>query len=109
VLVEVAERAGVPMEIFEERLPIREEVRATAELLGLDPLYLANEGKLLCWVPERHSDKALEVMRSYEEGKDAAVIGRVAQGDQGRVVLNTIIGGKRAIFAISGTPLPRIC
>ncbi len=109
VLVEVAERAGVPMEIFEDRLPIREEVRATAELLGLDPLYLANEGKLLCWVPERCSDKALEVMRGYEEGKDAAVIGRVVQGDQGRVVLNTIIGGKRAIFALSGTPLPRIC
>ena len=109
VLVEIAERSRLTIEVYEEALPIQEEVRGATEILGLDPLYLANEGKVLAWVKEGKEEEALEAMRAFPEGKDARVIGRVLGDDRGRVILNTAIGGKRAITALTGNPLPRIC
>jgi len=109
VLVEIAERCGRTIEIFEEAIPIREEVRGATEILGLDPLYLANEGKLLAWVKKGREMEALGVMKSVPEGKDASIIGEVKDEERGRVILNTSIGGRRAISALTGNPLPRIC
>jgi len=109
VLVEIAERCGYTMEIFEDALPIKETVKGAAEILGLDPLYLANEGKLLAWVKKGRETEALDIMRSVPEGKDACIIGEVKGEEKGRVVLNTSIGGRRIIGVLTGNPLPRIC
>lgn len=109
VLVEIAGHSGYTIEIFEEALPIREEVRGATEILGLDPLYLANEGKLLAWVKKGREEEALEVMRGVREGQDASIIGEVTGEAKGRVILNTAIGGRRTISALTGNPLPRIC
>jgi len=109
VLVELAERTGLSMEIDEVNLPIRDEAKGATEILGLDPLYLANEGKLVAWVSESSAERAVEIMRQRIEGKEANIIGKVLDGKDARVTLNTIVGGKRAIYALTGNPLPRIC
>ena len=77
--------------------------------LGLDPLYLANEGKLICIVPENLAQKALFAMRANEYGQEAAIIGQVREGRPGRVALRTEIGGKRLLGMLEGAQLPRIC
>ena len=109
VLVEIAGQCGRSIEVFEESLPIREAVRGATDILGLDPLYLANEGQLLAWVKRGREEEALEVMKSFPEGQDASMIGKVLHDEKGRVILNTAIGGQRVITALTGNPLPRIC
>jgi hydrogenase expression/formation protein HypE len=108
-LSEIARKAGVEIEANESGVPVRPQVRAACEVLGLDPFYLANEGKCLAICAERDAGSVLEIMRSRPEGRDAAIIGRVGDGTSGRVVLKTAVGGARLMEPLSGEPLPRIC
>ena len=109
VLNEVAEASRVGIEIDESRTPIREEVKGFCELLGLDPMYLANEGRIVLVVAEDATAQALEALRSHPLGRDAAVIGRVVAERPGRVVMNTVFGGRRIVDMLVGEQLPRIC
>ena len=108
-LNEIAANSGLGVELREEFLPVRPQVRAACELLGLEPLYLANEGKLLAVVSADQADTALKIMRETSEGAEAAVIGRMVGGKAGRVVITTPLGGLRLVTALHGEPLPRIC
>ncbi len=109
-LCEIAGSSGLMIEIEEERLPVRPEVRAACEILGLDPLYLANEGKCLALVAPEIAEQALALMRTCPEGAEAVMIGTaVAGGGAGRVALKTVIGGTRVVTPLHGAPLPRIC
>jgi hydrogenase expression/formation protein HypE len=109
VLNEVAEAAGVSIEIEETALPLRAEVRGMCEILGLDPLYLANEGTLVLIVPQDQADAALTAMRSLPEGREARKIGQVGAGQAGRVTMRTLFGGARIVDMLVGEQLPRIC
>ncbi len=108
-LNEIAENCGLCIELNDESLPIRPQVRAACELLGLEPLYLANEGKCLAIVSGDKAEKALEIMRSTKEGSEAVIIGRLVAGKGGRVIINTPVGGTRVVTPLHGEPLPRIC
>ena len=108
-LNELAASSSVGIELDEKAVPVREEVRGAAELLGIDPLTIANEGKLLLVVPEAQSGSVLSVMRAHEHGRDAAVIGRVVEEHQGMVVMKTPFGSRRIVEMPLGEQLPRIC
>ncbi|MFP3983218.1 MAG: hydrogenase expression/formation protein HypE [Desulfurivibrionaceae bacterium] len=108
-LCEIAESSGTGISIEEKCLPVSPEVGYACEILGLDPLYLANEGKCLVIVEDKSVDEALKIMRSRPEGRDAAVIGSVTAGPSGTVEMVTRIGGRRLITPLAGEPLPRIC
>ncbi len=108
-LNEIAEKSGLCVELKDESLPVRPEVKAACELLGLEPLYLANEGKCLAIVREDKAAKALDIMHSTREGAEAAIIGRLIAGKSGRVLINTPVGGVRIVTPLYGAPLPRIC
>lgn len=108
-LKEIALQSSVEIRLEEEALPIRPEVAATCSILGLDPLYVANEGKFLAFVSADASEQALGIMRSHELGKDAAIIGEVSSAAAGKVRMQTTIGGVRAIEMLAGEQLPRIC
>jgi hydrogenase expression/formation protein HypE len=108
-LNEIAENSGLSIEIRDQDLPVRPEVNAACELLGLEPLYLANEGKCLVIVEGDKADKALKIMQATPEGKEAAIIGKLVAGKAGRVVINTPVGGSRVVTPLHGMPLPRIC
>lgn len=108
-LNELAEASNVSIEIDEMALPLRAEVRGMCEVLGLDPLYLANEGTLVLFVPEEEADAVLTAMRATEVGREAAVIGRATDGSPGRVTMKTIFGGQRLVDTLVGEQLPRIC
>jgi hydrogenase expression/formation protein HypE len=109
VLNEIAEAAGVGVNLWEEAIPVGEAVKGACEILGLDPLYVANEGKLVAFVAPGACDGVLEAMRRHPLGKEAAVIGEVVSDHSGRVVMKTRIGGTRAVELLSGDQLPRIC
>jgi hydrogenase expression/formation protein HypE len=109
VLNEFAAASGVSIEIDEETLPLREEVRACCEILGFDPLYLANEGKVVAVVPPNESTQALSALREHPLGTQARVIGVVTDSDAGRVVMRTTFGGRRIVDMLVGEQLPRIC
>ena len=108
-LNEIAEQSGVGIEIEEEKIPVREEVKGACEMLGFDPLYIANEGKLVAFVPERDCLKILNVMRNNRCGIGAQTIGTVVAGHKGRVVVKTGVGGERILDMLTGEQLPRIC
>ena len=108
-LNEMADAAGVSVEIEEEALPLRAEVRGMCEILGLDPLYLANEGTLVLFVPEGQAEAALTAMRSLPEGQGACIVGRAGAGEPGRVTMRTLFGGARIVDMLVGEQLPRIC
>ncbi|KAB2951241.1 MAG: hydrogenase expression/formation protein HypE [Rhizobiaceae bacterium] len=108
-LNEMASEAGLAIEIDEARLPLRPEVVGVCEILGLDPLYLANEGRLVLFCPEDQSGAALAAMRALPEGADASVIGRTLPAPAGRVTLRTAFGGARIVDMLLGEQLPRIC
>ena len=99
--------AGIIVE--EARIPVRESVRGICELLGLDPLYLANEGKLVAICPPAEADRLLEVMKNHSQGRDAEIIGWVTEENPGRVSLHTGIGGHRILDMLTGAQYPRIC
>ncbi len=109
VLNEFAQAAGVGIEIEESALPLREAVKGFCEILGLDPLYLANEGKLVLVLPADRAEAALAAMRAHPAGKLAAVIGRVLPAPEGTVVMKTLFGGTRVVDMLVGDQLPRIC
>jgi hydrogenase expression/formation protein HypE len=108
-LNELAARSGVGIEIEETAVPVREAVRGACELLGLDPLYVANEGKLVAIVAPEVADAALTALRAHEYGREAAVIGRVTDAHRGRVVQRTALGAHRVVDMLVGEQLPRIC
>jgi hydrogenase expression/formation protein HypE len=108
-LNEVAEQSGVGISIAEAEIPVREEVASACEMLGLDPLYVANEGKLVAVVDSQDAEAILEQMRKNQYGRDAALIGEVREGNPGRVVMKTRLGTSRIVDMLVGEPLPRIC
>ena len=108
-LNEIAQHANVGIAVDEERVPVRADVRGACEILGLDPLHIANEGKLIAVVPPAEADAALAAMRSHPLGRDAAVIGEVRAEPAAMVVLRTGVGGSRVLDMLVGDPLPRIC
>lgn len=108
-LNEIAQQSGVEFLIEQEKIPIREEVEGGCSFLGLDPLYLANEGKFICILPEKSAEKALELMRKDPAGQGASRIGYVREGRKGKVVLRTALGGHRLLDMLEGEQLPRIC
>ena len=108
-LNEIAQQSGVHIRLDESAIPVHEAVRNGCSFLGLDPLYLANEGKCICIVPENRAEAALEAMRATPYGKEAARIGSVTDGKPGQVVLQTPIGGERLLGMLEGAQLPRIC
>jgi hydrogenase expression/formation protein HypE len=108
-LNEIADAAGVGIVISEGRIPLSDEVRGACEMLGLDPLYVANEGKLVAFVPAGDADRVLSVMHGHELGADAAIIGSVVPEHPGMVTMRTVIGGNRVVDMIAGEQLPRIC
>lgn len=108
-LNEIADAARVGFRLDERALPLREDVRGACEILGLDPLYVANEGKCLAIVAPEVADTVLAAMRSDPRGRQAAIIGEVVGAHPGEVHLRTIIGGTRVVDMLSGEQLPRIC
>jgi hydrogenase expression/formation protein HypE len=108
-LNELAAASGVGVKIREAALPIRPEVHAACEMLGLDPLYVANEGKLLAVVPPEDADRLLAVMRGHPLGRKAALIGEVVAEHPGLVVMKSLVGGERVVTLLAGEQLPRIC
>lgn len=109
VLNEFAQAAGVAVEIEESSVPIRDDVRGFCEILGLDPLYLANEGKIVVIVPAEQADQAIAAMQGHPLGGAARAVGRVTGGEAGRVTMRTVFGGNRIIDMMVGEQLPRIC
>jgi hydrogenase expression/formation protein HypE len=108
-LNELAAQSAVGMMIREDAIPVRLEVRGACELLGLDPLYVANEGKLIAIVPADEAERLLAVMRAHPLGGDAAIIGRVVADDYHFVQMETSFGGNRVVDWLAGEQLPRIC
>ncbi len=108
-LNELAAASRVGVELSEVAIPIRPEVRGACEMLGLDPLYVANEGKLITVTPPEDADRLLAVMRSHPLGRDAAVIGEVVDDHAGMVILRSRVGGERVVTLLAGEQLPRIC
>jgi len=109
VLNELTEASQVGIEFDEKKVPLRPEVNAACEMLGLDPLYIANEGKLVAIVQEDVAEKVLSAMRGHEYGKDTAIIGQVVEAHPGLVTAKTAIGGMRVVDLPAGELLPRIC
>jgi hydrogenase expression/formation protein HypE len=109
VLNEFAESSEVSIRLFENSIPVRNEVRGVCEILGLDALYFANEGKLVAVVPGEAADAVLAEMQAHPAGKDAAIIGEVLEGYAGRVLVQTGFGGERILDMLVGEQLPRIC
>ncbi len=108
-LNELAHQSGVGMRLREADIPVDGEVEAACELLGLDPLYVANEGKLVAICAARDAERLLEVMRAHPLGARAAVIGEVVDDPDGFVQMETRLGGSRVVDWLAGEPLPRIC
>ncbi|MBA7558125.1 Carbamoyl dehydratase HypE [subsurface metagenome] len=108
-LNEIALSSKVDIEINESDIPIQEEVRAACEILGYDPLYLANEGKLVAFIPSEIASDILKKMRKNKYGKESKIIGKTVKKSEGKVYLNTNIGGTRIVDMLTGEQLPRIC
>lgn len=108
-LVEIAQASGMRIEIEEKKIPVREDVNAACEILGLDPLYVANEGRFICFVAPKDADRVLKAMKSHSQGKGAVVIGYVKKDENADVLMQNQIGTMRKIDMLSGDQLPRIC
>ncbi|NND09017.1 MAG: hydrogenase expression/formation protein HypE [Saprospiraceae bacterium] len=108
-LNEICRSSKVGIRLVESALPIENEVKGACEMLGLDPLYVANEGIFLAIVKEQQAESMVQFLRKHDKGRRAVVIGQVTEDDAGRVVLNAAIGGKRVVHMLTGEQLPRIC
>ncbi len=108
-LNEIADQSKAGIRIDEARLPVKPVVSGICELLGFDPLYVANEGKLLAFVPADQADQVLAVIQQSTYGMDACIIGEVTGDHPGRVFMKTRIGGERIVDMLTGEQLPRIC
>lgn len=109
VLNELAQLSNLGIIVFEEKVPVRDEVKGACEILGLDPMFIANEGVFVAFTSPEVADSVLEVMRSHPFGKNAAIIGEVVDEHPGVVTVKTIFGARRVLDMISGEQLPRIC
>jgi hydrogenase expression/formation protein HypE len=107
--VEIAEAAGLAIALEEGAITVREDVAAACELLGLDPLHVANEGRFIAIVAPEDAERTLNVLHSHDVSRDAAVIGKVAEGPAGRVSCTGALGVARAVDMLNGEQLPRIC
>jgi len=108
-LNELAQQSQVGMNLHETKIPIRPAVNAACELLGLDPLYVANEGKLICICAQEDAQRLLEVMQAHPLGREAAIIGEVVEDQNAFVQMETSFGGSRVVDWLAGEQLPRIC
>ena len=109
-LNEIARQSEVCIELDETAIPVRDEVRSACEMLGFDPLYIANEGKMVIILPDSRAEKVLQILKKSPLGKDAAIIGKVKKSEgYPRITLKTSIGGTRIVDMLSGELLPRIC
>ncbi len=108
-LNEIAQQSGVGIVLEDQAIPVHPEVSGGCSFLGLDPLYLANEGKCIVMVPEGQAEDALTAMRGSPYGSEAAIVGRVVPEDNSKVILKTRIGGERILGMLEGALLPRIC
>jgi hydrogenase expression/formation protein HypE len=108
-LNELAKQSKVGIRMEETKIPVRDEVAGACEMLGLDPLYIANEGKLIAIVAKEDTDKVLAAVKRNKYGRNAAVIGEVIAEHPGRVVMKTVLGSSRIVDMLVGEPLPRIC
>jgi hydrogenase expression/formation protein HypE len=108
-LNELAAASGVGVELNESAIPLRAEVRGACEMLGLDPLYVANEGKLIAVAPPEDAERLLTAMRGHPLGRNAAVIGTVTEEHPGLVLMRSLIGSERVVTMLAGEQLPRIC
>jgi len=108
-LNEIAQQSNVGIKLEEESLPIKKEVKSACELLGFDPLYVANEGKFVAILPKNEREAALKALSSHPLGKSAREIGVVDQENPSRVTMKTLIGGTRIVDMLGGEMLPRIC
>jgi len=108
-LNEFIEGTELSIAIDEELIPVKDSVRAACDMLGLDPLYCANEGKIIAVVAAESAEKVLDIMRQNEYGRDAAIIGEVTDNYAGKLYMNTAFGGKRILQKLTGAQLPRIC
>jgi hydrogenase expression/formation protein HypE len=108
-LNELAQSSNLGVEIWETEIPVPEPVKAACEMLGLDPLYVANEGKLIAVVAPEDAEKVLEAMRNNPLGREAKIIGEITEEHPGVVLMKTAIGGKRVVDMLAGEQLPRIC
>ena len=108
-VTKIAQSAGVGIALNETSIPISEEVKGACEILGLDPLYVANEGKLIAIVASEEAGAALAALQTHPLGKEAAIIGEVTTEHPGFVVMKTRVGGTRVVDMLSGEQLPRIC
>ena len=109
VLNEIALRSKIAINVQEEKIPIREGVKVACEMLGIDPLYVANEGKLVAVVAPEDTPSVIECMRNHKYGRNSDVIGTIALEPNGMVILDTIAGGQRIVDMLVGEQLPRIC
>ena len=108
-LNELAESSHVGVYLTESALPVKREVKAACEMLGLDPLYVANEGKLMAVVPASEAERVLHAMQKHPLGRNAAVVGEIVDDHPGMVVMRSIVGGERVVTMLAGEQLPRIC
>jgi hydrogenase expression/formation protein HypE len=108
-LNEIARDGGVAIEIEENSVPVEEQVRGACEILGLDPFYVANEGRFIALIPAKDADRARAVLKSQSAGETACRIGRVSDGPAGQVTMVSRIGARRMLDLLSGEQLPRIC
>jgi len=109
VLNELAQSSNLGIVVHEEKVPVRDEVKGACEILGLDPMFIANEGVFVAFVSNDIADKLLDIMRSHPMGKNASIIGEVVEEHPGMVTVKTIFGARRVLDMISGEQLPRIC
>ena len=107
ILNEIADSSRCRMVIGEEDIPVKDDVKAFVDILGLDPIYMGNEGKMVVIVPPEQEDRALEAMKKTKNGRDAKVIGEVTEGRG--TILRTHLGGSRKLDVLYGESLPRIC
>jgi hydrogenase expression/formation protein HypE len=108
-LTEIAQVSGLELRVEERAIPVREDVRGACELLGLEPIHVANEGRFVAFVPEGDLPRTLSALGRAEPGREPALIGRAVEGRPGRVVLESRIGVARIVDLPSGEQLPRIC
>jgi hydrogenase expression/formation protein HypE len=108
-LNEIAEKSNVGIKVYETQIPLKDEVSGICEILGFDPLYVANEGKLLAFVGDDHAEEVLAAVKQDTFGKDASIIGEVVADNPRKVFMETLIGGTRIVDMLTGEQLPRIC
>jgi hydrogenase expression/formation protein HypE len=108
-LIEIAETSRLQFEIQEAAIPVQEDVQGACEILGFDPLYVANEGRFISFIPANDAERALQLMRSHPLGMQARIIGTVKRDNSGLVIMQSRIGGTRVVDMLSGEQLPRIC